>query len=62
MVAIIDRLGLTPLNRGKVVPTEVPKAEVPKDALEELLERGGQPAAAPAAEDPLEGLEDLPIN
>jgi P27 family predicted phage terminase small subunit len=61
MVAIIDRLGLTPLNRGKVVPTEVPKAEVPKDALEQLLERGGEPAPAPAA-DPLEGLEDLPIN
>jgi phage terminase small subunit len=39
LVAILDRLGLTPHNRGKVKPTAQPKDEKPIDPLEEMLQR-----------------------
>jgi len=63
MISILDRLGLSPLNRSKVVATEIPQEKKPVDPLTELLERNGQTAEAPAdAEvDTLEGLDELPI-
>lgn len=59
-LAILDRLGLSPMNRSKVKSTEIPKAEVPKDELELLLERR-EPASPPVVEE-LDGLEDAVIN
>jgi P27 family predicted phage terminase small subunit len=37
MVAILDRLGLSPLNRGKIKPTEEPKPAPEIDELEARL-------------------------
>lgn len=37
MVACLDRLGLSPLNRGKIKPTAQPSPEKPRDELEEAL-------------------------
>jgi P27 family predicted phage terminase small subunit len=61
MISILDRLGLTPLNRSKVVPTEIPQEKQPMDELEALLERGKQTNAPAVESDPLEGLDDLPL-
>jgi P27 family predicted phage terminase small subunit len=63
MQAVLRDLGLTPMNRSKVKSTEIPKAETPKDALEQLLESTGEPAQiTPAAVEELDGLEDAVIN
>jgi phage terminase small subunit len=35
--SLLDRHGLTPMNRGKVKPTEVPKSATPEYAEEEAL-------------------------
>jgi P27 family predicted phage terminase small subunit len=62
-LAILDRLGLSPMNRSKVKSTEIPQAETPKDELENLLERNGEPASALAeVEDALEGLDEVSIH
>ena len=37
MVGCLDRLGLSPLNRGKVKPTAQPSPEKPRNELEEAL-------------------------
>jgi P27 family predicted phage terminase small subunit len=41
MVAILDRLGLTPHNRAKVKPTAKPESKKPENEFEEFLSRGG---------------------
>ena len=46
MVAILDRLGLTPMNRTKIKPTEVPKEPTVTAADEALFSR-----EAPAADE-----------
>jgi P27 family predicted phage terminase small subunit len=39
MTSLLDRLGLTPLNRGKVPATKAPKETKAPDAMEELMNR-----------------------
>jgi len=39
MTGILDRLGLSPLNRAKVKQTTAPKEAKPVDAMEELMRR-----------------------
>lgn len=51
MVAILDRLGLTPHNRAKVKPTGEPKE--PLDPLEAFMQRRPAAAAAPEGNEPL---------
>jgi P27 family predicted phage terminase small subunit len=52
MVAILDRLGLTPLNRAKVKPTKV--EEKPTDPFAALMSRSSR-----ANETPMPSLEEL---
>ncbi len=40
MISVLDRLGLTPINRSKVKPAEPPKEVKPVDPGDELLDRG----------------------
>ena len=39
MIAVLDRLGLSPLNRGKIKPTEEPKPTPEIDEFEAALSR-----------------------
>ena len=59
MVAILRELGLTPMNRAKVRPTEVPKEAEPVAPEDKLLERPG--SSTPVAEDPLDEFEGLDL-
>lgn len=43
MIAILDRLGLTPLNRAKVKPTAKPEAQKPLDEFEQFM--SGKPSS-----------------
>lgn len=55
MLSCLDRLGLNPLARDKAKQTRKPK-ELPKDELEQLLERGPQVVPFPVPD-----VEDEPI-
>lgn len=56
MVAILDRLGLTPANRGKIKPTEAPK---PTEEHDPRLTREPAPDTTPA--DPLDEFDGIDL-
>lgn len=55
MVSVLDRLGLTPMNRGKVKPCDVPKEVKPEEHDSRLTREPAPDVAEPA--DPLEGFD-----
>jgi P27 family predicted phage terminase small subunit len=58
MVSVLDRLGLTPMNRGKVKPCDVPKEAKPEEHDPRLTR---EPAPDTTPKDPLDEFEGIDV-
>jgi P27 family predicted phage terminase small subunit len=60
LVAVLDRLGLTPMNRGKIKPAEPPKEASPEQAAEDALMSRESASEQRANEEP--NLDDIDLS